>query len=317
MAKVEEHLRRWRDAGLLDGEQADRILEFEHAAPAPPAAPPEDRPGVIEAVLYLGIAIAAAGAFRLGAENWDGLEPWARIASLAAPAILTLLAGAALHSLDEPGYRRAGSATWLATVAFAGGAVAVAENESGVDSHFALLIVGAAATLVAAGLWAVSPRQLQLLGLGGALFLLALGIGNAPDDFSAVITGMVVLVLGTIGIALAERQMLEPRFTARAVFGVFAIAGPYIAGLDGSVIWAELLVFAVGAVLIALAVRQNTFSYMVIAVAGMFVGLITFVFEHLADTIGAAVSLLLSGAAIIAAVLLLAALRSATRGQPK
>lgn len=314
MANAEDHLLRWIEAGLVGDEQAERIREFERAASA---GPNEDRPGVIEAVLYLGIAIAAAGAFILGAENWDRLEPWARIASLAVPAVLTLLAGVALRSLDEPGYDRAGSATWLATVAFATGAVAVTGNESSVDSHYALAIAGTTATLVATGLWAVSPRSLQVVGLGGALFLLSLGIGHSSDDFSAVITGMVLLILGMTGIALAERHLLEPRFTARAVFGVFAIAGPYIAGLDGSVIWAELLVFAVGAGLIVLAIRRDTFSYMVIAVTGMFVGLITFVFEHLADTIGVAVSLLLSGAAIVAAVLLLAAMRSTTRGQPK
>jgi len=310
MTNLEEYLRRWRDAGLVGDEEAQRIREFERALPDRPAG---DRPGVIEAVLYLGIAIAAAGAFFLGAENWGELEPWARIASLAVPAVLTLLAGFALRTLDEPGYRRAGSAIWLVAVALSAGTVAVINSESGIDDHYALLIVGVAATLVAAVLWVVSPSHLQLLALGGALFVLALGVGNSSDDFSSTITGMAVLVVGLIGVALAERQLFEPRFTARAVFGAFAIAGPYIAGLDGSVIWAELLVFVVGAGLIVLAVRRDTFSYMVIAVTGMFVGLVTFVFEHLSDTIGVAVSLLLSGAAIIAAVLLLAVLRSATQ----
>ncbi|MEP7216261.1 MAG: DUF2157 domain-containing protein [Anaerolineaceae bacterium] len=310
MANVEDYLRRWSDAGLIGDEQAERIREFERAIPARQT---EDRPGVVEAVLYLGIAIAAAGAFFLGAENWNQLEPWARIASLAVPAVLTLLAGFALRTLNEPGYRRAGSAIWLVAVALSAGAVAVVNSESGVDDHYALLIVGVAATLVAAALWAVSPSHFQLLALGGALFVLALGVGNSTDDSSAIVTGMAVFVVGLMGVVLAERQLFEPRFTARAVFGAFAIAGPYIAGADGSVIWAELMVFAVGAALVVLAVRRDTFTYMVIAVTGMFVGLVTFVFEHLSDTIGVAVSLLLSGAAIIAAVLLLAGLRSATQ----
>lgn len=317
MASVEDHLQRWSEAGLLDAEASARIRAFEAADDAERRSPPPDRPGVIEAILYLGLAVAGAGALFLGAENWEELEPWARIASLAAPSVLALVAGAALRMFDDPGYRRAGNIAWLAALALAAGTTGAINGESGVPNDRALLIVGVVATLVAAGLWAVSSSHPQLLGLGGALVVLAEGMGNSPGDYSAQIAGMVIFILGLMGVAMAESGMLQPRFTARAVFGAFAVAGPYHAGIDGSVIWAELSVFAVGTGLIALAVRRNTFLYMVIAVGGMFVGLITFVFEHLEESVGVAASLLLSGAAIIAGVLVLAALRSTTRERQK
>ena len=313
MASVEEHLRRWSEAGVIDAVEAERIRAFE-AIPSNETAPaPEARLGVVEAILYLGLAIAAAGAVFLGAENWADLQPWARIAALAVPAVLALVAGAALRTFDDPGYRRAGNIAWLSALALAAGATGVIGGETNLPNDRTLLLAGVVATLIAAGLWAISSSHPQILGLGGALFLLAEGVGNAPDDYSAQVAGMVLLLLGAMGIALAESGMLSPRSSARAIFGFFAIAGPYHAGIDGSVIWAELLVFVVGAALIALAVRRNTFEYMVIAVAGMFVGLITFVFEHLSDSIGVALSLLLSGAAIVAGVLLLATLRKSTR----
>lgn len=315
MASVEDHLRRWSEAGVVDDAAAARIRDFEAARPPRTTFVAEDRPGVVEAILYLGLAIVGAGAFSLGAENWAGLESWARIAALAVPAVLTFLAGLALRSFDDPGFRRAGNLAWLVTVGLLAGTVGVINNEADVSGHRSLLMVGVVATAVAAGLWAVSSSYPQVVALGAALVLLAEGIGNSPDDYSAQVAGTVLFALGIMGVAFAEAGMLTPRFAARAIFGAFAIAGPYHAGLDGSVYWAELLVFVVGAGLIALAVRRNTFLYMVIAVAGMFVGLITFVFEHLADSIGVALSLLLSGAAIIAGVLLLTALRSSTRGE--
>jgi len=46
-------------------------------------------------------------------------------------------------------------------------------------------------------------------------------------------------------------------------------------------------------------------------VVASFVGLVTFIFEHFEDRIGAPVALMISGGALIAGVLLLARFRSA------
>jgi hypothetical protein len=313
VASVEDHLRRWTDSGVIDAATAARIGDFEATRPPRTTITLDDRPGVVEAVLYLGLAVVAAGAFVLLTENWNDLQSWARISALAVPAVLMFVAGLALRSFDDPGFRRAGGLAWLVAVGLVAGTVGVAANEADLSVHRWFIVMGAAATVTAAGLWAASPTHPQVLGLGIGLGLLAGGVGNLPDDFSAQLAGMAAFGLGLAGVALAEAGWLTPQPTSRLVFGLFAIGGPWVAGLDGSVYWAELLVFVVGAGLIALAVNRDAFLYMVIAVTGMFVGLITFVFEHLADSIGVALSLLLSGAAIVAGVLLLAALRPSTR----
>ena len=316
MANAEEYLRRWTEAGLVDADQADRIRAYERGASTPPAGARDDeRPGITEAVLYLGVAVVVAGAIVLGAESWNDLESWARIAALGVPAVLAFFAGVALRSLDQPPYRRAADLAWLATVALAAGTAVVSTEAAGVDDYFQVLVFGVTATVVASTLWAANPGTLQMLGLGGGLFWLGAGMGNSVDESSAIVMGMTWFGVGVFGVLLAEAGLLQPKPVARTIFSAFAISGPYVAGLDGSVLWAELTVFAVGLALIALAVQRNAFVYMVIAVAGMFVGLITFVFEHFADTIGVAPSLLLCGAAIIGGVLLLAATRASTRGQ--
>ena len=316
MATVDDHLRRWSEAGVVDAATSERIREFEREERTrPTAAKGAGLPSVTEAVLYLGVAVVVAGAIVLTAENWRDLESWARIAALAVPAALTFAAGIALRSLDQPQYRRAADLAWLATVALAAGAAAVVSEEADADDSLSTLFLGATATVVAAALWAANPRTLQLMALGGGLFMLATGLGGAVDDSGPIVVGMALFGVGGFALALAETGLLQPKPVGQAIFGTFAILGPFIAGVDGSVLWAELMVFAVGAGLVGLAVRRNAFVYMVIAVAGMFLGLITFVFEHLSDTIGVALSLLLCGAAIIGGVLLLAVARSSTREQ--
>jgi len=78
-----EHLRRWREAGLIDEAAAGRIAAFEreHAGERPAAAGDAgERPGALEALLYLGLAAAAAGIIVLVAMQWSELRPWSRLA---------------------------------------------------------------------------------------------------------------------------------------------------------------------------------------------------------------------------------------------
>jgi hypothetical protein len=73
----------------------------------------------------------------------------------------------------------------------------------------------------------------------------------------------------------------------------------------------ELMLFAVAAALIALGVWRASFTLLAIGVVASFIGLVTFIFEHFEDRIGAPVALMISGGALIAGVLLLARFRSA------
>jgi hypothetical protein len=52
---------------------------------------------------------------------------------------------------------------------------------------------------------------------------------------------------------------------------------------------------------------------LVVAVLGMFGALVTFIFEHFEEEVGAPVALMLSGGALVGAVLTIAALRAETR----
>jgi hypothetical protein len=314
-----EHIRAWQQAGLIDEDLAGRLLA--HEAPGATSAPPHaDRPGVIEALLYLGIVVAGAGLIFFVGRQWDELESWARLLMLALPLGLSLAAGAGMHFSGEPGIRRGGHLAWLLSVVLVGGTLAVAFNEFGGDGAGAgddrgSLLTTALVTLAAAlGLWAVAPSHPQLLGIAGSTVFFAEALGAWPDDYSERIAGMTILFGGLAAVALAELRILRPRVLAQAIAAALTGGGAYHAGFDSAVGW-ELLSLVAGCLLIAAGVWRASFAYIAGGVATLLVALITFMFEHFEDEIGAPVALMLSGGLIVAAVLVLVQVRGMARAR--
>jgi hypothetical protein len=319
VSTVDEHIRRWLAAGVLEAPAAERIRAFEAAEMR--AEERQDRPGVLEVLVYLGVVVAGIGAVFLVGQNWDELETWARISALAVPAGLALLAGWLLQASQDPPLERAGQAAWFVAVALAAGAVLVGANELGGDDlgggdsgeRNALLAAAMVAVGLSLALWVMSPAHPQVAALAGSIFFLAQAIGNWPDEFDTTLAGMTLLVLGLAGLAPAVLGWVGPGSSMRALFGLLTVAGPYEAGLDGHVQWAEIMTFAVGAWLIGLSVWRGHFSLTVVGVAGIFVALVTYVFEHFEDEIGAPVALMVSGGVVVAGVILLVQLRGMVR----
>jgi hypothetical protein len=83
-----DHLQRWQRAGLLDENQAARILAFEAGRPPSGLA----LPGLL--AIACGALLVSAGTLLLVGAHWDHLGPWARFAWVLAPVALFHLAGA-------------------------------------------------------------------------------------------------------------------------------------------------------------------------------------------------------------------------------
>ncbi len=146
MARIEEHLQRWVEAGILKPQTAETIRMFERQQGEPEAG---ERPGVLEALLYLGVVVLSVGVFSLFTQNWENLESWARVTAIGVPTLLLLGVGAVLRSSKEPQLERGGQAAWLATVALFAGFAAVTIHEYGlgfgdVDDPGGLLAVAGA-----------------------------------------------------------------------------------------------------------------------------------------------------------------------------
>ncbi len=312
MDELGESLDRWTTAGLIDAVAAERIRDFESARRLSASVPPaSNRPGAMEALLYLGFVILGAGAWALIAQGWSELEPWARVASLAIPMVLLLLAGAAMRLSGEPQLRRGSQAAWFVAVPLFAGLLGVLFDEygPGVDDNGNVLMVLSAATLtLACALWLFNPSHAQVAAMAGATAFLAETMGAFPDDYSTRFAGVALLVAGAAGVVLAEAGWLTPRRSARLLYALILVAGPYQAGFDGPIAF-EFLAGALATGVIALGVVREDFALVMAGVAVSFIVLITFIFEHFEDHLGAPLALMVSGGAVIAGVMLLAALR--------
>lgn len=324
MTEAEEALRRWAEAGLIDEATAERIRQFEaarrqQARGTPGEALPGERPGLIEVLLYLGIAVLSVGVFALIAQAWDNLASFPRVLAVGVPAAFALLTGGLLKSLGEAGYRRGAQFSWAAAVGLAAGTVAVVLHEyeplgiSRDDDQAAMLIVGVAATALALLLWALNPMTFQVLALGASLFFLGQAIGNWPDQYSARLAGGALAIFGLAGIALAEVGLMAPRDSSRLTFGLLLAFGSYQPGFsDGGTPW-EIPAFVAAAGLLGFGVYRGSFGYVLCGVGLLFVALVRAIFQNFSDQVGAPVALIISGALLIGAVLLLARLAPSLR----
>jgi len=314
MGQIEEHLKRWLDAGVVEAATAERIRAYEQGQSAGRPST-DERPGALEALLYLGLVVLAVGVFALFAQQWGELESWARVSAIAVPLVLLLIAGTAMRQSKDPEMMRGSEAAWFVSVALFAGLLGVFFNEydfgfSEQDERGPLLVVAAATFLLSLGLWVLSPKDAQLLAFAGSGVFLGQAIGAWPDQFSNELAGMTILGIGAAGIVLAEAGWFTPVNTARLLFSALCIIGPYEAGAGDGSLGFELLAGAIAAAVIAYGVARGSFLMVLVGVAGAFLFLVSFIFEHFEDRLGAPLALMICGGVMIAAVLVLTAFRS-------
>jgi hypothetical protein len=317
VADPEEHIRRWQRAGLLADAEAERLLAYESGRSERRAGAAEERPGVLEALLYLGFTVAGVGVFFFIAQQWDDLRSWARLMVVGVPALLALAAGGGMSLSSEPGVRRGGNVAWLLAVALGGGTLAVVFNEYGPgeglgDEHWTLAVTGVVTLALALVLWALTPSHPQVVGVGGASFFFGMTMGAWPDEFSGQVAGLAAAATGVAILALVEAGLFRPRFSSRVAGSMLAGVGTFMAGREAALPW-EFLAFAAGAALVALGVWRASFTYVTAGIIVLLLSLITFMFEHFEDRIGAPLALMLSGGLLVAAVLALVQYRQIHR----
>lgn len=313
VSESKQHLRAWQNAGLLDEETVSRIVAFESASRPAPSALPEERPGVIEAILYLGFVVAGAGIFFLVGNNWEQLTSWSRLMLVATAALLALGAGAGMHLAAHPGVRRGGQAAWLLAVALSAASLAVAFNEYGghqlSDERWQIVVVATATFALAMTLWAFAPSSLQVLAIAGATVFFAEALGAWPDEYSPRLAGLTIATTGAALLVLTELGVFRPVRTARVAAAALCGIGAFHAGVDSSLPW-EFIAFVAGGALIGLGIWRASFTYVAVAVATLLVALITFMFEHFGGELGAPIALILSGGLLIGSVLVLVQVRT-------
>jgi uncharacterized membrane protein len=305
MASLEEQLDNWLAAGLIDARVAEGIRAFERRKPQRGQA----GPGFLEAIVYLGAAVAAVGVVILVSASWEDLREWARVAVVGVPGLLALVAGTALRRYEQPGLVRGGQLVWLAGTALCAGSAAVIGANADWKPEDCALAAGIVGSTIALALWAIGPSHPQVVGMAAGLAVLSIGLGGRTDEFDARITGGTIAAFGVLGLAMSERGLLVPAISGRTVSALGAALGAWFAGAASGGGWTESLIFIAGAGLIALSVWRAVFLYMIVGVAGIFLGLVSTISLHVREPSAAAAALIAIGAVLIASVLLLARLR--------
>lgn len=303
MADVDELLDRWRQAGVIDSDTAARIREYESNHAGTPAV----RPGVSEALIYIGLAVVGVGALLLGALVWPTLDAWARVAVTGLPGMAALGLGFFLRDAEDAGMRRGGSLAWVLATALLSGCLAIVLYESGWDGDDAALAVAAVALAGTLVFWLLLPSHPQLVALAAAVWFLALALSIRSQGGELGLFAGVLVAFAVAWLVLAELGILTPRGSARPLGALGLASGAFLLGLDDGLHGLfELVAFVAGGGLVALSVYRGSFAYMVVGIGLLFLAFVTFTLQRVPDPVLGALVLMFAGVLLVAAVLLLA-----------
>ncbi|MFH1329435.1 MAG: DUF2157 domain-containing protein [Actinomycetota bacterium] len=311
-------LSRWVGAGLLSADQADAIAGFERAATTGrgPAGGERRVSLLAEALGYVGVVLAAAGAAVGLAQGWEDLPAWARLAIPAVATGLLLLGGILLRRQDEPAFRRLMSVLWMLSIGGTAWTLAVlGADVLELDPEPIALLTSAGCAAAAAGLWLLRRRGLQQAALLASLHALVVsGLICLPGEdpplwwFAAA-----VWALGVAWAALGWRNAIAPGWLAVAFGCLGAVVGPSI-GL-GAYEWLLAPALATTAFLMAVSVPTRQTPLLALGTLGAF-GYITWAVVHyFENSLGVPVALVIVGAVFLVLAVLAGAL--ATRGRGK
>jgi hypothetical protein len=342
-------LQRLIDQGTLTREQADAVRTTFHAnlesqANSHPTGPSQtggrDEASnswtsiLAEVGGYVGVAFVVAAAAALIGPNWDNFSQGGRVAILAVPGALLLLAAASVamtfpaglrwafsaarrsvqgHSAEidqavSPALRRLIGALVLAGGALLGSAAAViADSSSDVWIPEVVLVVWGLGYLLFRGV----PLH---LGTAVALTWTVLTVFDQDSDRGFAAGGLVLVFAAAAWALLAIYRLIEEQALAIAVAGVMAFTGGEIvatsshegvgylllglltvAGLVGYIRTRELSALGVGAATLAVLVPQA-------------------VIDYTEGSLGVAGGLLVSGLSVVAASVVAARLRHTESG---
>lgn len=310
---LDQRLRAWVDADLISPQQAAAIRGHEQAGTGPRERRDVGgrRATLVEAIGYLGAALAVvAGGLVIG-QYWPQIAPWGRVVLTATLTLAVGAAGAALRGSAQPPVQRLVGLLWFATSVGTAFVVGVAaEGLAGAADRDQWLAVAVAVLVVSAVLHRLWPRSLQLVALAGGTVGTALAAVAYPHAAVAPLAvGLLVWALGVAWVLLAAGGWLLPATTGQ-VLGLLGVGAGAQAAATGDHIAAGLLLALVSTALVLWAAAAAGSTLLLgFAVAGVVLFVPQAVFHFFGDSLGAPLALLLTGLLLVAAAVGLALLR--------
>ena len=311
-------LGRWAADGLIDAGQAGRIEAAEAARIAPagsgqglpgrPRGPGQRRGLVVEALGYLGGALAVVAGFIAVNQLWPQVPTSAQLAFAASGAVALLGAGAAIRAVDDPPLGRLRSVLWLMSTAsltaFAGVLAAQVWDFRGISTA---VTTAATATAYAAALWWRTRARLQHLAVfASAAVLAGTSISQAWPGLLAWGPGLGIWGLSALWAIAAHRGYLPPRDVGylAAVIGLLVGAQLTMETAAGQV----LALVTVAGILTAGVVLRRVIL-LVLGAIGVIMTVPETAARYLPENVGAPLAIFLTGLILLGVALRLARTR--------
>jgi hypothetical protein len=302
MTARDEDLRRWVRAGLIDAATRDRILAFETERAADRQSR-SDRPTVPELLVYIAVAITAAGVAVLASTNWEHLTSFTRIAIPGIAAAAILAGGYALQQTRNAALVRGASLSWLLAGALVCATVAIAAAESGWSEKDVALAAGVAALISSVTLWTFMRMHPQVAGMGAAAFLFSTAVSSrATEDWVIGLLGVLLASFGLAALISTELGVLVPRSSARLIAGAGLAFGAFWAGMPPTPPVGEVASLVVVIVLVVIGIRVQSLVYIAFGVLAAFAGVLTLILRHVDNPTLAGLALIVIGLLLLLAI---------------
>ncbi|MFA5890909.1 MAG: DUF2157 domain-containing protein [Actinomycetota bacterium] len=306
-------LERWVDAGIITAEQRSAIDRLEaQGAPVPGSRVS----AVVEVFVYLGIAAVVGSVVALLSQFWSDLGMSGRVGLLGALAVGSGVGGSALRGREAPPLARASAILWMLSsgfVASMGATIATTLKDPREAATF--LLTGGPAFILSLVYWRAEPRAAQLLAVIASGLFSVFGLNDAAAaNPGALRVGLVLAVAGAVQVALARAGLLAPTHLAQLLGSMQVLIGLWIPTFDDKVAMEAVgIVASLG--FLWLSVQWRAVGLLAAGAVGLFTFVSGFVLQHLADSLGVPLALLLAGAALIGAAILVGRLQPLVRSQ--
>ncbi|HEX6933608.1 MAG TPA: DUF2157 domain-containing protein [Streptosporangiaceae bacterium] len=327
VSAIHDLLGRWVADGLIDAEQASRIEAAEAARRLPagsdqgaagePPGPGQRRGLVVEALGYLGGALAIVAGFIAVSQLWPTISTSAELAFAAGGAVVLLGAGAAIRTVDDPPLVRLRSVLWLMSTASLAAFVGVlAAQVWDLRDISSAVTTAAAATAYATALWWRSQAPLQHLAVfASAAVLVGTGIYQAWPGLSAWGPGLGVWGLSALWVIAAHRGYFLPREVGYFVGGIGLLVG---AQMTMEIAAGQALALVTVAAILTAGVVLRRVILLVLGAIGVIETVPQTAARYLPENVGAPLAILVTGLILLGVALRLARTRkrSAPSGTP-
>lgn len=269
---VHRMLDRWARAGLIDEAQVERIETFEvtRHVPGGPAAGPVPAPArrnalLVEAMAYLGGALALAAALLLVQLVWSDLSTPGR---LAVPGVATaaLLVGGALVPGHPDDRRRLRSALWLlGTGAWAATLGVLGDQAMELPGQDTAMLIGLGSASLALVLYIRLTDALQHLALLASLATTGAALGARPDWDEPVLVGLGIWLVAAAWAVAGELGYLPPQLAARYGSAVVLVSSALLMNMSvgGQIAAAATLIWLFG-----LGLKRDSVGLLAVAAVG-------------------------------------------------